>query len=144
MSSPHEIDRASNVPTWPLLASVGLIILVALGWATTKDWEKRQDNLEVARALTGGDPTRAAALVTRYGCGGCHTISGIPGATGKAAPPLTDLRERVYIGGVLPNTAPNLIGWIVNPRAFSSRTAMPATGISKEEARDVAAYLYAQ
>jgi cytochrome c len=44
----------------------------------------------------------------------------------------------------VPNTADNLINWIVRPQAFSPRTAMPATGISQSEARDVAAWLYGQ
>ncbi|MGY4382706.1 cytochrome c1 [Bradyrhizobium sp. i1.3.6] len=33
---------------------------------------------------------------------------------------------------------------IVAPQTFSPRTAMPATGITESEARDIAAYLYAQ
>ncbi|MDB5369032.1 MAG: putative cytochrome c class protein [Roseomonas sp.] len=98
----------------------------------------------IARALTGGEPDRAPALITRYGCGGCHTIPGIPGADGRVAAPLNGLLERVYVGGVARNTAANLTGWIVNPRAFSPRSAMPATGITEDEARDVAAYLYTQ
>jgi cytochrome c1 len=57
---------------------------------------------------------------------------------------LADLRERVYVGGVLWNSSDNLIGWIVDPQRFSPHSAMPATGITEAEARDVAAYLYAQ
>ncbi|MFE1599579.1 c-type cytochrome [Methylobacterium sp. ID0610] len=98
----------------------------------------------IAVALTGGDPARAPALITRYGCGGCHTIPGAPGADGKVAAPLDGLRQRVYLGGVLRNTAPNLVAWIVDPPAHAPRTAMPVTGITPDEARDVAAYLYAQ
>jgi cytochrome c len=37
-----------------------------------------------------------------------------------------------------------MVRWIVNPQQFSPQTAMPATGITEEEARDVAAYLYAR
>ena len=132
------------MPVWPLLAALMLIILVVFGWVAVKTWNTQQETIEVARALTGGDPAKAAALVTRYGCGGCHTIPGLPGADGKAAPALSDLRARVYIGGVLPNSAQNLVDWIVDPRRFSPRTAMPATGITEDEARDVAAYLYTQ
>jgi cytochrome c len=144
MSSPRNLAAPASLPVWPLLAATAVIVAVAVGWAALKAWETKQQNTKVAQALTGGDPTRAPTLVTRYGCGGCHTIPGIPGATGKVGPPLSDLRERVYIGGVLPNTAPNLIDWIVNPRQFSPRTAMPVTGIKTDEARDIAAYLYAQ
>jgi cytochrome c2 len=144
MSSSRDLIRPASLPVFPLLAAIALILVVAGGWAAVKAWEAKQQNAKVAQALTGGDPSDAPALVTRYGCGGCHTIPGIPGAVGKVAPPLSDLRERVYIGGMLPNTAPNLIDWIVNPRRFSPRTAMPVTGINAEEARDIAAYLYAQ
>ncbi|KAA2211273.1 c-type cytochrome [Pseudoroseomonas oryzae] len=99
---------------------------------------------EVAVALTGGDPRRAPELMTRYGCGGCHTIPGVPGADGKVAGPLTDMRERVFIGGVARNSPQAMIAWIVDPRAISPRTAMPATGITEAEARNVAAFLYAR
>jgi cytochrome c2 len=133
-----------TLPVWPLLAVLAVILVMALAWIAVQKWQRQQENLAVARALTGGDPTRAAELATRYGCAGCHTIPGLPGANGKVAPPLTDLRARVYIGGVLPNTPENLMNWIVDPRRFSPRTAMPRTGISETEARDIAAYLYAQ
>ncbi|TIQ77662.1 MAG: cytochrome c, partial [Mesorhizobium sp.] len=79
-----------------------------------------------------------------YGCGGCHVIPGIAGADGKVGGPLVDLRQQVYVGGVVNNTPDNLVQWIVFPQRFSSRSAMPATGISEAEARDLAAYLYAR
>jgi mono/diheme cytochrome c family protein len=94
--------------------------------------------------MTGGDPDRAPRIFRRYGCAGCHTIAGIPGADGQAAAPLTGLSKRVYIAGVLENRPDNLIAWIVSPQRFSQQTAMPQSGISEQEARDLAAYLYAQ
>jgi cytochrome c len=99
---------------------------------------------KIARAMTGGDPSRAPDLIRRYGCAGCHTIRGIPGSDGQVGGPLVDLRRRVFVGGVAPNTPANLIQWIVAPQSFSPRTAMPASGISEAEARDVAAYLYSR
>jgi cytochrome c len=98
----------------------------------------------VAKTITGGDPGRAPAIFRRYGCSGCHTIPGIPGADGQTGAPLAGLSKRVYIAGVLENNSDNLVTWIVSPRSFSPQTAMPATGISREEAKDLAAYLYAQ
>src|ERR1700710_1226144 len=112
-----------------LAAAVVIIVAAAIGgpiWAS----QRRAD--KVARAMTGGDPSRAPDLIRRYGCAGCHTISGIPGGDGQVGGPLADLRKRVYVGGVATNSPDNLIKWIVNPQQFSPRTAMPATGISEQ------------
>ena len=98
----------------------------------------------MARAFTGGDPGKGQIAINNYGCASCHTIPGIPGGDGKVGGALSNLKGRVYVGGVATNTAENLIAWIVSPQTFSPRSAMPATGISEAEARDVATYLYAQ
>jgi cytochrome c1 len=102
-----------------------------------------QTRTAAAVALTGGDPARAPLLFRRYGCSGCHTIPGIPGADGQTGAPLTGLSKRVFIAGVLENRSDNLVAWIVSPQSFSPQTAMPNTGISEQEAKDLAAYLYA-
>lgn len=78
------------------------------------------------------------------GCAGCHTITGVPGAHGLVGPRLdATLATKVYVGGVLSNNPENLIRWIRAAREINPHTAMPSTGISEREARDVAAYLYA-
>ncbi|ANL50437.1 c-type cytochrome [Rhizobium phaseoli] len=117
---------------------VGLAAAVFL----TDIYRQRSERQTAAIAMTKGDPARAPAIFRRYGCAGCHTIPGIEGADGKVGGDLSGLRERVYIAGVLNNSADNLVGWIVTPQAYSPKTAMPATGISEAEARDLAAYLY--
>ena len=133
------------------MRGAGLIVAVALIAAIlaaaallVRGVQQRSQQRAVAVAMTSGDPGRAPALMTRYGCGGCHTIPGIPGAGGKVGPALQDLRSRVYVASGTRNTADNLIGFIVDPQRFSPRSAMPKTGITEAEARDVAAYLYAQ
>jgi cytochrome c2 len=131
-----------SLPISPLIGVIIAIVLFTAAWFATEAWMAARQSNAVARALTGGDPARASVMVTRYGCGGCHTIPGVPAADGKVGPPLGGIRQRVFIAGVLPNTADNLINWIVEPRAFSPGSAMPVTGISKAEARDVAAWLY--
>ncbi len=83
-------------------------------------------------------------LIASYGCGTCHTIPGVPGANGKAAPPLYRFYERSYIAGKLPNTEENLIKWIQNPQQMEPGNAMPDMGVSAEDARNIAAYLYHQ
>jgi cytochrome c len=124
------------------IGATGLIVGAAVAAGLVRS--ERQQNERVARAMTGGDPSRAPALIRRYGCAGCHTIPGIPGGDGQVGASLADLRSRVYIAGIAANTPDNLVQWIVTPQTYSPRTAMPRTGITESEARDVAAYLYAQ
>ena len=83
-------------------------------------------------------------FLASYGCGACHTIPGVPGADSMAAPPLRKFYQRSYIAGRLPNTEENLIEWIQNPQQFDPGNAMPNLGVTKEEARAIAAYLYHQ
>jgi cytochrome c len=124
----------------------GILLAVAVAglaaWICGSAWYYSQQRSEVVRLLTQGDASRAPLIMRRYGCSGCHTASGIPGADGQVGGPLVDLRKRVFIGGVVTNTADNLIGWLISPQKFSPHSAMPPTGITEAEARDVAAYLY--
>jgi cytochrome c2 len=125
-----------------IAATIAVVAVVAGGGAALITSSAQRN--AIARALTGGDPAVGPALIRRYGCGGCHTVSGVAGADGKVAAPLDHLRQRVFIGGVVRNTPDNLVHWIVSPRRFSPRTAMPETGISEAEARDIAAFLYSR
>lgn len=94
------------------------------------------------RLVPGGDPSRGAGLIEHYGCGSCHTIPGIAGADGSVGPALSHFADERFIGGVIPNTVPNAIGWIQNPKRFAPRTIMPNLGVTGDQARDIAAYLY--
>lgn len=92
--------------------------------------------------LTNADPQRGRAAARRYGCGSCHDIPGVTGAVGRVGPPLGQVSQRVFIAGVLPNEPDNMIRWIENPPAIDPQTAMPNTGVTTRDARDIAAYLY--
>ena len=131
-------DSAGTVLAVGGLSTV--LLAVGLIWYAVDQSAQRT---AIAKALTHGDADRAPALITRYGCGGCHTIPGAAGADGKVGPDLSGLIQRVYLGGVLRNTPVNLVQWVVDPQRYLAGSAMPATGISEPEARDVAAYLYA-
>lgn len=96
----------------------------------------------VAVQVPGGDPAHGPALIRGYGCDGCHTVAGVRGADGKVGPPLSGIGERVYVAGVLPNTPENLVLWIMSPQAIQPGNAMPDMGVTEEEARHIAAYLY--
>ena len=92
--------------------------------------------------LPGADAARGEMAIRTFGCGACQVVPGISGATGRVGPKLEDLPEQMYVGGVLANTPENLGRWIQNPRHYSPRTAMPELGVSEQQARDMAAYLY--
>lgn len=133
--------------TSPWLKRLGLGVLVGLPVCVSMVVISAKVRLKqdaVAEALTGGDLALAPPIFRRYGCVGCHSIPGIPGADGKVGGQLVGLSDQVYIGGVANNTADNLVAWIVSPQQFSPRSAMPATGITETEARHLAAYLYAR
>ena len=93
-------------------------------------------------ATTGGDPRAGEAAIARFGCGSCHVIPGVERARGLVGPPLTDFASRTYIAGRVYNTPPNLEAWIRLPDSVEPGTVMPTLGVSEQEARDIAAYLY--
>ncbi len=95
-----------------------------------------------AEAMTGGSTRRGAEAISRYGCGTCHTIPGVPGATALVGPNLQQVASRVYLAGVLTNTPDNMVRWIQRPRDVDPLTAMPNLGVTDEDARDIASYLY--
>ena len=92
--------------------------------------------------VSGGDGDRGREFIQRYGCGSCHIVPGISSARGQVGPPLDGIARRAYLGGMLPNTAENMISWIRHPQHHAPRTAMPDLGVSEPEARDMTAYLY--
>ena len=95
-----------------------------------------------ADVTSGGDARKGAAAVERYGCGSCHVIPGISGASGLAGPPLSGIANRIYIGGVLQNTPDNMIRWIRDPKGVDEKTVMPNVGVTQQDAIDIAGYLY--
>ena len=103
------------------------------------------DTGEQARSpVPGGDVGRGKLLLAQYQCGSCHQIAGVAAARGTLAPALDSYGRRSYIAGQIPNRPDALARWIVDPAAMKPGTAMPAMGVSAADARDMAAYLYAQ
>jgi cytochrome c len=94
------------------------------------------------RVATGGDANRGREHMIAYGCPACHNVPGIRSPGGLVGPELGGLVRRSYVAGKIPNTPENLVRWIREPHSVAPGTAMPNLGLSEEEARDVAAYLY--
>ena len=92
--------------------------------------------------VAGGDPELGRDALREYGCIACHSVPGVRGPDAYVGPPLTAWAERIYIAGSLPNEPDNLVYWIQFPDAVEPGTAMPTLGVSEEDARNIAAYLY--
>lgn len=96
----------------------------------------------VASELTGGDPDKGRHDLVKYGCDTCHNIPGVLTATATVGPPLQQIGLRTYLAGRLDNTPENMMRWIRQPRSVDPQTAMPDTGVTEADSRDIAAYLY--
>lgn len=92
--------------------------------------------------VPGGDVKLGKRLVEQYQCGSCHAIPGVTAAAGTAGPPLLGFGQRSYIAGRIPNLPDNLVKWLMNPPAMKPGTVMPNMGVSEDDARHMAAYLY--
>jgi cytochrome c2 len=91
---------------------------------------------------TGGDAATGKRLVTQYQCGACHAIPEVPGAGGDAGPPLEHFGRLSYIANGIPNQPARLTAWLIDPPAMKPGTAMPKLGLTEQEARHMAAFLY--
>jgi cytochrome c553/cytochrome c2 len=91
-----------------------------------------------------GDPARGRAIIATgvHGCAACHTIPGIRFPAGIVGPPLGGLAQRRFIAGQLPNRTDVLVAFLQNPPALVPQTGMPDVGLTAEQARHIAAYLY--
>ena len=89
-----------------------------------------------------GDVDRGSFVIGQAQCGSCHVIPGIAGADGLAGPPLKGFASRSVIAGVMANTPGGLVAWLRAPQAAVPGAAMPDMGLSEQQARDAAAYLY--
>lgn len=92
--------------------------------------------------VPGGDVQRGKQLVSELGCARCHAIPGIAGPKGNVGPPLAKFGERTFVAGMLRNTPANLEHWIRSPQDVVPGNAMPDMGVTQQQARDIAAFLY--
>jgi cytochrome c2 len=101
-----------------------------------------EDSFKIAAKLTGGDPSHGPDQIRKYGCNTCHDIPGVDGVHGVVGPPLSGIASRVYLAGRLENSPDNLMRWIRDPQSIAPGTAMPRLGVTEQDSRDIAAYLY--
>ena len=118
---------------WRICSSLSLVAMLSA-------CDRNADT--VARQLTGGDPDKGKLAIVRYGCDTCHNIPGVLTATATVGPPLSQVALRSYLAGRIDNTPENMIRWIRQPLSVDPQTAMPETGVTERDGRDIAAYLY--
>ena len=112
-----------------------LMVLCLAGCATEPAFTARD-------LMPSAEPRRGRYLLTTHGCQTCHVVPGVPGAVGTVGPPLTAIGRRSYLAGRIENNPENMVRWIHNPTSGDPQTVMPVTGISEEDARHVASFLY--
>ena len=128
---PYRLTALVRGPAELAITAVVLLVLGAMGCGSPSP-----------ETESGGDPKQGAILLSAHGCGSCHTIPGVSGASGTIGPPLARYARRAYIAGKLPNQPDNLTRWIRDPQSIEPGTAMPNLPVNETEARDMAAYLY--
>jgi cytochrome c2 len=124
------------------MRSTPLLVAIWCAAAATMNACDAGERYRAAAEATGGDPARGQAAIQTYGCDTCHVIPGVATAKSLVGPPLNAIAARTYVAGVVVNTPENMESWIQHPRAIDARTAMPDTGVTEIDARDITAYLY--
>ena len=93
------------------------------------------------KAINNGDPAHGKQLLTQYGCGACHVIPGVDGATGVIGPSLEHIATRPVLANKFSNTPDVMAKWMQNPQAMDPGNTMPNLGVTPNDARDIAAFL---
>lgn len=120
------------------LVPVAVALLCAGGFAALAGCAGDQPTARVVN----GDPGRGRERIVHYGCTSCHAVPGVPSVSRGVGPDLDDFAERLYIAGQVPNRPEELVGWLQHPQAVEPGTLMPDLGVTEQDARDMAAYLY--
>lgn len=92
----------------------------------------------------GGSIERGRDLMRTNGCVACHSVSGVPSVANGYGPDLDGFGGQRLIAGSLDNTPENLVAFLMNPGEVVEGTNMPNVGLTEEEARDIASWLYGQ
>lgn len=116
------------------LTTAALLVCAVLASGCAKE--------ESVSRVVGGDPERGRLLVQQYQCAACHFIPEVQGPNGDAGPSLQYMGRLSYIAGSIPNQPENMIRFLQNPPAVKPGTLMPALGITDDEARHMAAFMY--
>jgi mono/diheme cytochrome c family protein len=141
--------RMSDEEIWDVVAFMK--VLPAFSPADYEDWSRRRlptpsgavaASSASSQEVLLGEAGAGRKALQQYLCATCHVIPGIVGANKHVGPSLAGIADRQYIAGVLPNTPDNMLRWLRDPTKVDPLTAMPDLGVSAQDARDIAAFLY--
>ncbi len=118
------------------------LLIAAVSAAGCNQSNQDPSRVNTPREVPGGNAQQGSQLITKLGCGTCHTIPGISNARGMVGPPLDHIADRMIIAGMLSNTPEHMTAWLEAPQSIVPGNAMPNMGLKTAEARNVAAYLY--
>ena len=138
------LSRSISGSLWWLMALVALTFVAAGTGGAVLYYQARSAAKIQAEAITLGDVARGETAMARYGCAACHAIPGISGANGQVGPDLAEVSQRRTIAGSLANEPETMVRWLMHPQALIPGTGMPEQGVTERDARDIAAYLYAE
>ena len=122
----------------------GVILLVVFAVLAATIVANTANNMPVMakQSIPDANPLDAPAAIQRYGCGTCHSIPGVVGANGTVGPELENISIRSLLAGQIPNTPDNLMMWIQHPQMVRPGSDMPEMGVTDQDARNIASYLY--
>lgn len=123
------------------MAAFVVVSLAVIGYyvATSHEGDARLRQI----VAPSGDPQAGREAIRGYGCATCHEIAGIRAPGGQVGPSLVGIEGRRFLAGEIPNTPDNMVRWIMGPQAIRPGSAMPNLGVTRDDAQDVMAYLYA-
>jgi cytochrome c len=91
----------------------------------------------------GSPAAQGQTLMAQKGCGACHIIPGVAGATGTIGPSLAGIgsKNSVAAGAVPIRGRDDLVRWVADPPAVKPGTQMPNLNLTPEEADSIVSYL---
>lgn len=126
-----------NQSTFRLRWFIGtlLTVLVVTGCGLMSREDPRVD-------ATGGHIERGRELARSNGCMSCHSVPDESSAESGYGPDLEGFGNNRLIAGAVENEPDTLIAFLMDPQSLVPGTSMPTVGLTEQEARDIASWLY--
>lgn len=119
---------------WLFGTAVLVLIITGCGFLTSSQDARVEE--------TGGNISRGEDLVRQNGCMACHSIPNMGSVQDGYGPDLDGFAHRRLIGGSAENTPDVLIQFLMSPQTVVPGTGMPTLGLTEDESRDIASWLY--